>query len=250
MNIESIKALVLQLKQLGFEEMEYLLAKRIAFRPSSFSISKKMSRNKAELNFQLFFEKKGGQDEYSFIYYDALFRLESEVKDFSVNGIEINSLEISMREINWQDAFNLKPARTSPVQEKEQFEKEQQIEKVIIDLHRIEEVELGRSIAAGLKLKYWSGYPYQEICGSIQRVKEKSEIGQRFYFFEGQSGISVDEAFRFLYNKWQERQLSLKRKETINDADPSANNDSSSGTGLLQKRKLYNKKHHSKVAIK
>ena len=38
--------------------------------------------------------------------------------------------------------------------------------------------------------------------GNINPLKNKSEVSQRFYFFEGQTGISIDEAYRFLQNRW------------------------------------------------
>ena len=92
----------------------------------------------------------------------------------------------------------------------------------------------------GLKLKYWSGISYQELFGNISPLKNKLEVSQRFYFFEGQTGISVDEAYRFLQNRWLKKQMQAKRKQTdrteINESEKDSH--ASSGSGLLKKKRL------------
>jgi hypothetical protein len=64
-------------------------------------------------------------------------------------------------------------------------------------------------------------------------------ISQRFYFTENSVGISVDEAYRFLQNKWLEKQLQLKKKQTDttseNDTDETSG---TTGSGLLKKRRI------------
>ena len=78
------------------------------------------------------------------------------------------------------------------------------------------------------------------MFGNISPLKNKSEVSQRFYFFESQTGISVDEAYRFLQNRWLEKQMQAKRKETnsteINESEKDS--DASSGSGLLKKKRL------------
>ncbi len=72
-------------------------------------------------------------------------------------------------------------------------------------------------------------------------LKNKSEVSQRFYFFEGQTGISVDEAYRFLQNRWLEKQIQAKRKQS-GDSNGEENNSrdqpSSSNGSLLKKKRL------------
>lgn len=60
------------------------------------------------------------------------------------------------------------------------------------------------------------------------------------YFFEGQEGISVDEAYRFLKNRWLEKQMQAKRKETVNAeiSKTEKDNHTSSCSGLLKKKRL------------
>ena len=66
------------------------------------------------------------------------------------------------------------------------------------------------------------------------------EVSQRFYFFKDQPGISVDEAYRFLQNRWLEKQMQAKRKETAayNGEKLLEEEHTSSGSGLLQKKRL------------
>ena len=129
-------------------------------------------------------------------------------------------------------------------EDKASWEKEQKVEAVIEDLNDLENCEDGRKIAVGLKLKYWAGAPYQELMGSISPIKSKSEVTQRFYFFQGLTGITVEEAYRFLQNRWLEKQMLPKRKPADDSQIEEAGNDSqvSSGSCLLVKKRLNNVK--------
>ena len=80
-------------------------------------------------------------------------------------------------------------------------------------LSELEKIEDGKAIALDLKLKYWADISYHGFAGIINPLKNKLEVSQRFYFFEGQAGISVDEAYRFLQNRWLEKQMQVKRKQ-------------------------------------
>jgi hypothetical protein len=78
------------------------------------------------------------------------------------------------------------------------------------------------------------------VFGNISPLKNKSGVGQRFYVLEGQPGISVDEAYRFLQNRWLEKQMQAKKKEMSNTEINETEKDSraSSGSGLLKKKRL------------
>ena len=62
-------------------------------------------------------------------------------------------------------------------------------------------------------------------------------LSQRFYFFEAQTGISVDEAYRFLQNRRLEKQMQAKRKQTVanNREELTEEEPTSSGNGLLKR---------------
>ena len=65
-------------------------------------------------------------------------------------------------------------------------------------------------------------------------------MSQRFYFFDGQIGISIDEAYRFLQNRWLEKQMQAKKKQSDESTGRETEHDTngSSGSGLLRKKRI------------
>lgn len=244
MNVQNITALTEQLQSLGFENEGYLLLKRICFKPDSFLISQKIEKGKDKLTFQLFFERDSKQNVYSLMYYDAILQKETALIDVMVNGINAAVLERSIAEIDWKNAFDFNAKKLWNAEDKTSWEKEQKIESVIEDLTELEKSEEGKAIAVSLKLKYWTGVPYQELFGTISPIKNKSEVNQRFYFFDGQAGISIDEACRFLQNRWLEKQMKAKRKQpdAAETGETENDNRASTGSGLLKKKRLSRSK--------
>jgi len=244
MNIENISALMEQLQSLGFENAGYSLLKRISFKPENFILSQKMEKAKDRLSFQLFFEKDVRQGTYVLSYYDAVLQKEMPLIDATINGINTSNLEKSMTEIDWKSAFDFVTKKQLNLEDKTSWEKEQKVESVIEVLTELEKSEDGKTVSVGLKLKYWAGIPYQDLFGNISPLKSKSEVSQRFYFVEGQTGISVDEAYRFLQNRWLEKQMQAKRKEIANAeiSEIEKDNHTSSGSGLLKKKRLGSSK--------
>jgi hypothetical protein len=240
MNIENISVLMGQLQSLGFENAGYSLLKRISFKPENFILSQKIEKAKDKLCFQLFFEKDIKQGIYVLLYYDAILQKETPLIDAAINGINTTDLEKSMMEIDWKNAFDFVTKKQLDLEDKTSWEKELKVESVIEALCELEKSENGKIVSVGLKLKYWAGILYQELFGNISPLKNKYVVSQRFYFFEGQTGISVDEAYRFLQNRSLEKQMQAKRKQTDtqNDEDHKADNGSFSGSGLLKKRRL------------
>jgi hypothetical protein len=242
MNIENISALMGQLQSLGFENAGYSLLKRISFKPENFILSQKIEKAKDKLSFQLFFEKDVKQSVYVLSYYDAILQKETPLTDAAINGINTSNLEKSMIEIDWKNAFDFVTKKQLNLEDKTSWEKELKVESVIEGLSELEKSEDGKVVAIGLKLKYWAGISYQELFGNIGPLKNKSEVSQRFYFFESQTGISVDEAYRFLQNRWLEKQMQAKRKQMDSTEISELEKDSkaSSGSGLLKKKRLRN----------
>lgn len=251
MNIENISALMGQLQSLGFENTGYSLLKRISFKPENFILSQKIDKAKDKLSFQLFFEKDVKQGTYALSYYDAILQKEKPLIDAAVNGINTTILEKSMTEIDWKNAFDFDTKKQLNLEDKISWEKEQKVESVIESLSELEKSEDGKVVSVGLKLKYWGGISYQELFGNISPLKNKSEVSQRFYFFEGQSGISVDEAYRFLQNRLLEKQILKSKKQPTNlDANENATNDQhGSGNGLLKKKRTTGKRNSKKQQL-
>lgn len=248
MNIENISSLVEQLQSLGFENAGYSLLKRISFKPDNFILTQEIEKAREKLTFQLFFDKDLRQGIYSLLYYDAILHKETPIIDVAVNGINTANLEKSMIEIDWKNAFDFVTKKPLNFEDKTSWEKELKVEAVIKDLSELEKSEDGKIVAVGLKLKYWSGISYQEVFGNISHIKNKSEVSQRFYFLEGQTGISVDEAYRFLQNRWLEKQMQLKKKESFDNKDEGVTKEenTSFGNGASRKKSLNISKRDNK----
>ena len=243
MNIQNISALAEQLQSLGFENTGYSILKRICFKPESFMLSQKMVKVKDQLSFHLYFEKDTKKETYALMYYDAILQKEMALSDVIINGIDIAGLEKRMTEIDWKIAFDFETKRQLNLEDKTSWEKELKVESVIESLSMLEKSEDGKVVSVGLKLKYWAGISYQELFGNMSPLKNKSEVSQRFYFFEGQTGISVDEAYRFLQNRWLEKQIQAKRKQggDANGEENYSPDQPSSGSGSLLKKKRLSK---------
>lgn len=254
MNMENISALAEQLEVLGFEGAGYLLLKRICFKPEKFSFSQKVEKGNEQISFHLFFDRNDKKDIYSLVYYDAILQKEISFADTTLNGVDIAGLEKQMSAIDWKKAFDFTETKRWTSNDKTSWDSEQKIETIITSLAEIEITDEGKSVTAALKSKHWTGAAYFEIFDNISQIKNKAEISQRFYCSEGQPGISVDEAFRFLQNRKLEKQLLAKRKQTDNQNDGVQDepNSSSSGSGLLKKRRLNGgaktKKHKAKTS--
>ena len=69
-------------------------------------------------------------------------------------------------------------------------------------------------------------------------VRSKFEISQRVYFIEGEV-ISVDEAYRFLLNRWMEKKMQAQKREHDKEAahNPKTSDTELMGGGLLQKKR-------------
>ncbi len=240
MNIDNISALAEQLKALGFEDAGNSLIKRICFNPKNFSITQKFEKGNEEISFQLFFERKDKQDIYALVHYDAILQKEMSFADTTLNGVAIAELEKQMSAIDWKKAFDFAEKKRWTPDDKASWENEQKIETIIKSFEEVEITEEGKSVAAALKLKYWTGSAYFEIFDNISQTKTKAEVSQRFYCSEGQPGISVDEAYRFLQNRKLEKQMLAKRKQADNQSEEeqSEGNRGSAGSGLLKKRRL------------
>ncbi|MBB1285689.1 hypothetical protein HRH25_14995 [Flavisolibacter sp. BT320] len=236
MNIQNIIALAEQLKSLGFANMGYPLAKRVCFKPKHFLLNYQVEKSGNVLSFQLSFEidKKAG-DAYVLVYYDAIFQRNKPFEGI-VNGVDVSLLSQQMSEVDWIKAFDFNEKKPLTGSDKNAFEKELKIASVIDALAALETTSEGRFAGSVLKQEHWQGTAYNEIYSNISVPKSKAEVSQRFYILEGQPSISVDEACRYLQNRWLEKEMLAKKKQ----AEGSETNDTESnghGTGLLRKKR-------------
>lgn len=249
MNVQNVAALANQLQELGFADTGGLLLKRICFKPDNFSLVQKIIKGKELMLFSLYFEKLQDSDTYVLLHYDITLQKENSVSTSPLDGIFPAELEKLMTGIDWRKAFSLDENKQWTANDKSTWETELKISGIIESLSVLENSEQGKVIAACLKQKFWQGTLYQEIVGAITPVKNKADVSQRFYISEDGSGITADEAYRFLQNKYLEKQLQLKRKQADN-TDKSADEDAtgSSNSGLLKKKRIAGKSKRNRVS--
>ena len=190
------------------------------------------------VNFNLVFQCKSERNEYACIYYDATLRKEINVTGSVINGVNTKELERKMQEINWDVDYENKIDKEFQSEEKDSWLREEKIDKVMMQLQSLSSVEEGEDIADCLRFKFWCDTPAQDMVRNINTLKGKYEISQRFYFFENGSCISAEEAYRFLNNRWMEKNLQLKKKQ---GADKEEGNTSiirrSTDKNLIQKKR-------------
>ena len=251
MNIENISALAEQLKAIGFDNMGYLLLKRICLMPGSFIITEKQVKDDGQIIFNFHFQRDKKLNEYFLAYYDAILQKEISETTQVINGVDISELQEGLNTIDWKMAFDFNTKKPFNPDDKLAYEKEQKIEQLINALSELELTEEGKQVSILLKQKYWSEIPYNELMGNISSLKSKAELSQRFYFAERQSCISADEAYRFLQNKWLEKKMQVKRKqqEVTDDSDAGEEPNGSSGSGLLKKKRVGNSSKNKRTKI-
>jgi hypothetical protein len=236
MNIQNIIRLSEQLKALGFADLGYLLAKRICFKPKRFVLDYQVEKNNNLLNFQLSFETDcKSNDSYTLVFYDAVFQ-QAKLFEGSVNGVDVSLLSQQMSEVDWKKAFDFTEKGTIASNDKNAFEREVKIEAIVEDLSLLGATSEGKYIANFLKQAFWSGAAYHNIYGNLSTQKNKDDVCQRFYVLEGQPGISVDEAYRYLQNRWLEKEM-LSKKRNVDSSNNAGGENDGYGTGLLKKRR-------------
>lgn len=249
MNIENIRILNDSLFALGFQDtLLQQLIKNISFKIPHFIIRQRIFKENNVLNFHLAFEINRSGDTYSCIYYDATFRKEIEIADAKIKEIEVRELDQRMSGINWTNAFG-NENRKWKIEDKASWLEEEKVESIVTDLQALASLEEGKEIANRLKVKYWCDTPLEELFSDLRSLRTRFEINQRFYFVDRQGGISIEEAYRFLNNRWMEKQLQAKRKQTgfsSNEDQSDGNAKTGSGKKLFQ-NKRRNKKNKTKI---
>lgn len=251
MNIQNISALSAQLKTIGFDNMDYPLAKRMCLSPEEFILTEKRLKDNGQIVFNFHFQRDKKLNEFILAYYDAILQKEISVTTQVINGVNIAELQEGMNTVDWKVAFDFNTKKPFNPDDKLSYEKEQKIEQLINALSELELTEEGKQISILVKQKYWSEIPYTELMGNISSSKSKAELCQRFYYAEEQACISADEAYRFLQNKWLEKQIQVKRKqqEVTDGSDTGGEPQGSSGSGLLKKRRVGNSTKNKRTRI-
>lgn len=233
MNISNIMGLAEQLTGLGFPDLGRILAKHICFKPINFLLPYQVHKQGHVINFWLFFEAVLPSGDYRFAFYDAAFQ-NTDVPAQAINGLSTTLLLEQMGEVDWGRAFDMTDAGNIIGLDESAFKTEMQIETIMESLAKLSATEEGKNVALALKHKFWSGAAYHGVIGNLPALKSKTEVSQRFYIVEGQAGISVDEAYRYLHNRWVEKEIAAQNKQVQN---PNSDTDGAGGSPLRRKGK-------------
>jgi hypothetical protein len=218
LNEKNIHRLKEQLIGLGVRpEIEYDLRINICLQPDYFHITHRQLKDVDTMNSVFYFEKK--EDEYHCLYYESCLR-----KNIVIT--EMEDLQERMTAINWNTLFINEVKRT--------LVEEEIIDGIITDLKKLSATSEGYHLAERLKIKFWIGTPLESYIPNVNTLRNQYEISQRFYFFEGETRINLDEAYRFLCHRWREKQLNARKKQTDNSGSETS---ADSGPKLLLKKK-------------
>lgn len=209
MNRQNINELAEKIRRVGFEDVLPCLVQRICFQPAQFVVYRVLQKGSEKAVFHFCIKRQTETGNYVLDFYDAVLQKEAALLE-EVDGIDLALLDKRMTEIDWQKALRSRNAEASTTEEKRIWAEAEAIEGIVRDLVKLEQSN-GANVALRLKQKYWAGTEYQEFTGTSFLGKVKDEISQRFYLHED-SIISADEAFRFLQNRWLEKDLQVKRR--------------------------------------
>ena len=159
--------------------------------------------------------------------------------DIVINGINIHALDQQMKEIDWAVSFDPEGRKKWNLDDELNLKEGRKIEAIVEQLSLLGSTQEGKIFVNGLKIKYWAGLPNQNLMDSTSSLKSESEFIQRFYFFEKQPGITISEAYRFLLNKWLEKEMLAKEKEAEGNKkrDYKGNSHTVPGNSLLKKKR-------------
>lgn len=243
MNVDNIAALSAMLIRAGFEErIGYRILQRVCFNPVSFSLVERLQKKSDVLTCQLHFERNGS--DYTCSYYDVSLLKGITMPDRIIAAVNLTELDQEMGEIDWH--FKM-VNQTFRLHDETSWQREKSITQIVYQLSRLSVTEEGKYFANALRLKYWAEAGLEEVVGNVNAIRSKFEISQRVYFIEGE-GISVDEVYRFLLNRWMEKKMQARKREydKDNQIEHTGASVDATGKGLLQKKKRKRVKRHNR----
>ena len=227
---EDLKVLLLSL---GFKEgLEQELCAKICFQPDKFLLSYRLMKEGDAVEFFLEFELL--DEDYTCKFYEAVLRKKINFSSAIISDGHLTELDKRMQLIDWN-----------------QVSDHESIDAIITDLKLLDRTEEGRAAASLLKLKFWSSTTAENLIPNLSSLKSKYEISQRFYFFDDEAPITIEEAYRFLCNRWREKQILLKKKQEVPappvTAESAGVGSASAGDALMRKVNLLPKKKRGRA---
>lgn len=211
-NEKNIEALKSQLLPLGFPAgLERGLRAHMCLGQEQFTLYYRCLRQGDVLNVSLPFQKAVEGPDYHCPYYEARLRKQVDIPALQLGDVDTADLEARLSAVDWLDTLPSRFTDETPG-DPAGGQRAETIESIVTDLDKLGATEQGAAMAQLLKIKYWSDTPLEGLIQSPGGQKSRMETGQRFYFFEGEKGITLEEAYRFLCHRWRERQWQAQRK--------------------------------------
>lgn len=210
MDIRNISKLIETLAELGFPSSTgKTLLFNTCLHQKSFAIREQMCFGEDIIYYQLYF-KEDASKKLICSYYDATLRKAVEIPALVVNGMDVSDLEKRMRAVIWQipsedntGAFDISDKNT--------WKQEAEIEVITKDLETLGSIAEGADLANMLKYKFWVNPNFQSMIPELISLRSRYELTQRFYLISG-DGITTNEAYRFLNNRWTERKIQTSNR--------------------------------------
>lgn len=244
MNGDNINILKARLKMLGFDaNVEQAIRAQICFQPDRFEIRDCKIRETESCFVTVSFIKEAGTQKYDCPYYDIALRKAIMIKEDLVEGVDVHRLDQEMGGINWVQIYT---GRTSLLSVSQPSVVEiTTVAEIVGQLKLLSTSVKGKMIADRLRFKYWADTALEIMIPNIGSIRSQYEISQRFYFFEEEKPISIEEGFRFLTSRWLEKQALLRKKlfeKVVTEENVVEPGNGRVGNGLLSKRKTLKKK--------
>lgn len=211
------------------------LLREICFKPSEFTLSERFQKEAGWLTCTICFEKE--EESYVCKHYDASFLKAIEVPDLVIQSVNIRELDQEMEGIRWE--MDEKRDINFDSVNQPGWDAELKIETAISELLKLTVSIDGNYFADYLKLKHWSGIQQLAAQNNLNAIRSKFEVSQRFYFFDGK-GISIEEAYRFLLNRWLEKKMNARTKKR-DEANPGEGAAGTKGNSLLHRKRKTQK---------
>lgn len=231
MNEKNIESLKVQLISLGLQpDIEYELRANICLQPDHFQVSYRQTKEADTINSIFYFERN--ESCYGCRYYEACLRKKISLPAILLNEVDVNELHERMSIVNWDIGFSNNSMNKVQREKTSAWQREEAIESIVTDLKKLSVTSEGLQLAERLKIKFWLDTPLVTFIPNVSVLRNQYEVSQRFYFFDGEERITLDEAYRFLSHRWLEKQLNAKKKGTENGSE--------NGSGAIGAQKRIN----------
>lgn len=213
---ENIMHLMARFQSLGFGvsvdgAVEAAVRASLCFQKERFEIRDVLVREGDTCIVTVLCAMEPAKNAFDTIYYDVVLRKAMVLDEVVINGVEVQKLNAVMREINWVCAYQGKLVLISD--SLPGVEQTKKIETILYQLAKLGESSDGERVANQLRFHHWVDTILEQVVSNFSSLRWQYEISQRFYFFEEEQPISIDEAYRFLKSKWIEKQWQFRKRQ-------------------------------------